>query len=372
MRDELLEVTRLQREYDSRNTPAMRRRGELVRRLLPRELAVATGRLRSALGPHGEDLEIRGRDGTGRKTIVPWFRFYSRARSPSAQRGWYCVYLFEASGRGVYLALAHGSTTLEAGQFVPRPPEEARRLVAWGRGVLRDVIAAEPALGEPMQLGAKELGDAYETTTVLARWYAAGDMPDDGTLLDDAVTFAGHLRAIYDAESMGQAPETVPPEVLEVEDAASGGVRRHHGGQGFGLSTAERLAVELHAMRLAREHLEALGWRVKDVSRGKPYDLHCRRRAEEMVVEVKGTTSPGTQVVLTRNEVALHRTRYPNNALVVVDSIELHRSGGETQASGGRLTLISPWQVRPEAPTPIAYQYALLRDQDALLSDAAG
>src|SRR6202035_560708 len=110
MRNELLEVIALQRQYTSENSPAMQRRGVLIRDLIPQELRAASTRLKSALGVHGDDLGFQGRDGTGRKTLIPWVRFYSQSRSPSAQRGWYCVYLFDAPATGVYLELGHGST----------------------------------------------------------------------------------------------------------------------------------------------------------------------------------------------------------------------------------------------------------------------
>ena len=100
-------------------------------------------------------MDFEGRDGTGRKTLIPWVRFYSEARSRSAQNGWYCVYLFDAPGTGVYLELGHGSTTLEGGEFRPRPPEELAKLVAWGREALKPVIIDEPPLALPMKLGGR-------------------------------------------------------------------------------------------------------------------------------------------------------------------------------------------------------------------------
>src|SRR5947199_3884333 len=124
MKAELLEVLALQAEYSPKNTPAMQRRGTFIRGLIPQELASISERLKSALGRHGSDLDFQGRDGTGRKTRIPWVRFFSQARSPNPRNGWYCVYLFDALGEGVYLELGHGSTTFEEGEFRPRPPEE--------------------------------------------------------------------------------------------------------------------------------------------------------------------------------------------------------------------------------------------------------
>lgn len=357
MRDELQEVIALQREYTSENSPAMRRRGVLIRDLIPQQLRTVSARLKSALGVHGDDLAFQGRDGTGRKTLIPWVRFFSQLRSPSAQRGWYCVYLFDAPGTGVYLELGHGSTNLIEGEYRPRPPDELARLVGWGREVLAPVISLNPALGKPMVLRGQDLGDAYERSAVLTKWYPAETVPDDEVLFNDAIEFAGFLKQIYDAEALGLAPASPPPEVLEVETVAAGQPERRGAGQGFGLSTPERRVVEVHAMRRAKAYLEDLHWRVKDVSTAKPYDFECKRASEEMIVEVKGTTSIGEQIVLTKNEVAVHRARYPYNALIIVHSITLTRSPGNPSADGGELVMLSPWDIVESQLRPLAFQY---------------
>ena len=45
------------------------------------------------------------------------------------------------------------------------------------------------------------------------------------------------------------------------------------GGQGFGLSQAERRAVELRAMQVAQALYEGTGWEVIDKSSSQPFDL---------------------------------------------------------------------------------------------------
>jgi MrcB-like, N-terminal domain/Domain of unknown function (DUF3883) len=278
---------------------------------------------------------------------------------PSAQRGWYCVYLFDAAGTGVYLELGHGSTTFTEGEYRPRPPEELARLVGWGRQVLAPVIQSNPQLGQPMVLQGGELGDAYERSVVLVKWYPVDSLPSDEVLFDDAVVFAEYLKRIYDAQALGLAPATPPPEVLEVETVAAGQPERRGISQGFGLSTAERRVVEMHAMRLAKEHLESLQWRARDVSTTRPYDFECKRASEEMIVEVKGTTSTGEQIVLTKNEVAVHRARHPNNALIVVHSITLTRTPDTPSAEGGTLFMLSPWEIVESQLQPLAFQYTV-------------
>ena len=112
-------------------------------------------------------------------------------------------------------------------------------------------------------------------------------------------------------------------------------------------------------MDLVEKHLRGQGWDVADVSGDESFDLKCRRRNEELFVEVKGTTSLGEQVVLTRNEVNLHRERFPHNALAVVSLIELRQEAGAWMASGGELRFITPWEIEEEALGPLTFRYAV-------------
>ena len=80
-----------------------------------------------------------------------------------------------------------------------------------------------------------------------------------------------------------------------------------------------------------------------------------------MIVEVKGTTSIGDQIVITRNEVAAHRARHPNNALIVVHSINLMRHPENPKADGGELLMLSPWNIQEDELRPLAFQYSVLR-----------
>jgi hypothetical protein len=78
-----------------------------------------------------------------------------------------------------------------------------------------------------------------------------------------------------------------------------------------------------------------------------------------MIVEVKGTTSIGEQIVLTKNEVAVHRARHPNNALIIVYSITLTRTQDNPSAEGGELMMLSPWEIVGAQLRLLAFQYTL-------------
>jgi hypothetical protein len=109
---------------------------------------------------------------------------------------------------------------------------------------------------------------------------------------------------------------------------------------------------------VTREHFEnELGYSTEDVGKIASYDVQATKGDQVVKVEVKGTTTDGAAVVLTRNEVTLHRAEHPNNALAVVRNITLDRSGDQPVATGGELVLVMPWEINEGGLTPIAYDY---------------
>jgi hypothetical protein len=145
--------------------------------------------------------------------------------------------------------------------------------------------------------------------------------------------------------------------VADVEDAMEILARP----RGFGprLSAADRRAIEQHAVSVAVAHFESKGYSVEDVGDYESYDLHATRASEVLMVEVKGTTTDGSAVVLTRNEVELHKTAYPSNALAIVRRIHLTRAEGKDAVpTGGELILRMPWELDDDQLTPIAFSYS--------------
>jgi hypothetical protein len=130
-------------------------------------------------------------------------------------------------------------------------------------------------------------------------------------------------------------------------------------GQAFCESPAARAALERYAMGRAKAHFVAAGWDVTDVSKTKPFDLLCSRdESGELHIEVKGTVSAGTKVLLTRNEVK-HAKDHPELAvLFIVSDIELSPDdNGRVVASGGLDKMALPWIIDDSDLTPLAYEY---------------
>lgn len=121
-------------------------------------------------------------------------------------------------------------------------------------------------------------------------------------------------------------------------------------------------AVEQRAMDEATRHYESEGWNVVDVSSHRVgYDIRCTRGDAELHVEVKGVTSDGSEVNLTRNEVS-HAREYSAPVLYVLANIEVsYEDDRSPLASGGQARILNPWRVDQDGElTARTYTYRLL------------
>ena len=362
MRDTLQEIVDLQRDYSASATDPMRRRGVLVRQTLPGEIRAIGPQLRGPLGRYGEDADAQGKDNMGQNSRIPWVRWFSQSRSPSATQGWYVVYLFHPDASGVSLCLSHGSTVMEGSALVSRSDAEVAELMTWASGVVGREFAGDPGVRQGIALGAFDLARAYERTTVFSKFYAAGRVPTAAQLEADLVRFMGPLAKLYQAQELGIAPGEPSIDLVavrgDIERITAPLKGRPASGQGRGLSAGARKMIELTAMARARDWLRDEGFDFEDVSATDSCDFRARRRGEDWVIEVKGTTGGPGSVLVTPNEVALHRSGHPHNALLVVHGIELSEDGLSV-VGHGELTVFSPWRVEDDRLTPVCFEYRL-------------
>jgi len=169
------------------------------------------------------------------------------------------------------------------------------------------------------------------------------------------------LKVLYVEEEVDPTlPGSVTPESDAANEAifkAAGRNDYHRKNRGPRLTGAESKAIENHAISEAIKYLRKLGWtEIEDVGAKRSYDLDCKHGVQEVYVEVKGTQSHGEVVILTRNEVRLHKNEYPNNALVIVRKIILTK-GEPPTASGGELIFIHPWKIEDAELDPIGFDY---------------
>ncbi|WP_426514498.1 protein NO VEIN domain-containing protein [Dactylosporangium sp. McL0621] len=209
--------------------------------------------------------------------------------------------------------------------------------------------------------GRSSLGAAGAASTAYAIEYDADAVPATDRLLADLKFMLSMLKELYHLEgSDPRIPGVEPPEVsqLKADVAMAAGRRGWPSGQGFRLTKREQQAVERRAVDVAMEYHRSQGWAdVRDVGATESFDIKVGKGPEELSVEVKGTTSFGESIILTRNEVNLHRERFPHNALFIVHSIRLDRSKSEPVASGGVAVERRPWSIADSDLRVLAFQY---------------
>ncbi|MGW1996451.1 MrcB family domain-containing protein [Embleya sp. NPDC001921] len=362
--DEFLrQISDLQPFWDSETTDEMQRRGALLSGKLEPCVRGWSGDLAQAIGIPLDDLGVKASNGITKNARIPWLRVFSEKASPSATKGWYVVYLFDVPGHRIHLSLNQGTTSWDGPSLRRRSHAELRARVAWARPLVA-AVAARPDLVDTidLQAGHRGLAGGYERGNVLAVSYERAHVPPPDVLARDLLFMVGLLGLVYRAEkAVPFIPGDVGPEILEAEMEAAKTTDRKTvktAGQGFGvLTSGERKALEEHAVAMAKRHFEDLGWDVQDVGLQEPFDLLMTRDGEILRAEVKGTTSHGGQVVLTRREVEKQREFAPANALVVVHSIELVRGAGRPVTRGGILACVSPWEIAEKDLTVVSYTY---------------
>lgn len=357
MIETLRQIAALQPEYQPENTPAMQKRGELIRTTLAAEVRELASTLAPRLEEFGGDFGVDASDGIGRKTEAPWVRFYSERMSPSPRDGFYCVIHFSADGSAFWVTIGCGSTVWNGGDLKALPDAELEARTGWARAVAADALGSIEPFTDKIALGAKAaLPKTFEKATALALRF------DPATAQEEAVRAAllqaaDYLREIYRAQSVGA--HLSPADIAEIEvEAIARPNRSAAAGQGIGLTGPERRAIELRGMALAREWLEGLGYSVKDKSQSAPFDFEATRDGETIKVEVKGTTAPScSEFFMTRNEVELHRVEQGKTGLALVYGIKLHRDGnGGCEASGGTCQGEIGWDIGLCTLQPVAFR----------------
>jgi hypothetical protein len=365
---QIQEVLELQKEYTFKNIPSMQRRGRLIREEITGSLNENLDRFKSKSEIAIDDLWVQGKDGDGNKAEIPWVRLASKELSPSATKGWYVVFLFSATGSNCYLSLGHASTTYEGDSIERRyqkalAPEVAEGLMSWGREKLHIADITNPRLKFSRNLEAKgNLAEAYDRTSLCGFEYRKEKIPTDEQIYSDVEFLLELLSKIYILqETDATIPGSESPEHQDAVAAISQAAGRDLTGprrQGRSrLPQAHKKVIEERAVEVAIKHLEKKGFtNIKNVGKSHSYDIAAKLNGIDFYIEVKGTISLGEKVVLTKNEVLLHRQEHPRNALIVVSQIDLDRSEPPT-ATGGRVLFISPWKIDDSDLEALGYDY---------------
>ena len=240
------------------------------------------------------------------------------------------------------------------------------------RGRERGIVAFGTVLTEPATRPDDEPGGAFwidggrslrPEPRVLVRYERADGLP---LWANDPGNEA--LLALSVSRSRGRSVFRVPggqwAEIAALAQLATGAdseeTTRIKRGIGRATDSARNKAVERRAMDMAERCYREAGWEVEDVStQHLGYDIRCTRNGEELHVEVKGVSTDGSEVNLTRNEVA-HAREYRRPVLFVVSGIEVsYADDGGPVASGGTARTLDPWSLDDGELAALAYSYRL-------------
>lgn len=355
LKSALRRVCELQPQYTAENTPAMEERGRLIRGVIKDEILALRPILSSALGRFGDDFHVSASDGIGPKTELPWIRFCSKEMSPKPTEGFYCVLHFSTSGEAFHITVGCGSSRFFNGYSVVLPDAELDKQSAWAREVITETFGTIAPFDDARSFGAtRRLPKSFERATAVSQRIdvTAIDATDLTVALQDA---AVRLQLLYEAQSIGR--DLSPADQAEIELIELANPKRSGKRQGFGLPPAAKRAVELKAMELSEAWLVTEGFSVRDCSANQPFDFEATRDGATIKVEVKGTTSDRADAILmTRNEVELHRAEQGATALLVVTKIRLSLVDGNYTASGGELDCMLGWDIGQWTAEPTAFR----------------
>jgi hypothetical protein len=265
--------------------------------------------------------------------------------SPRPTAGWYVVVHFAADGQAVFVTVGCGSTVWSNGSLKRESPAKLGERTDWARSVVRHKFGSLAPFEDTIELGAKaSLPATFEQATALARRIPVREL-DEAGFREWLVLASQRLRHIYEAQHLDRdLPAAAAVDIMVERLVSPAHVRS--AGQGYGLTAAERRAVECQAMLLAKGWLESNGYSVKDVSATASFDFEASKHDHHpLKVEVKGTTTASRDALLmTQNEVNLHRLQKGQTALVVVTDIELVNPAGKPMAQGGKVHVEVGWE----------------------------
>lgn len=174
------------------------------------------------------------------------------------------------------------------------------------------------------------------------------------------------LKSLIDWTPSAQRPASKMP--ASVRQAAKSKQSENRGGQGFQADAEHRKIIEAYAMDIAARFYRRKGYDVEDVSRkntfgANPFDLLCTKPGkQDRHVEVKGTTTSGSKLLLTRNEVVDARSRDCISDLFIVAEIEIRGVSGEKSAAGGKPRRLRNWRPQRDHLTALTYEYVVPED----------
>lgn len=194
------EVLELQAQFSGRPSEPMNRRRSLIHDKIEPHLARLI-----AQDEHLAHLSVDASNGIGNNSAVPWVRVFNPATSPSAQSGWYLVFLVAGDGASVSLSLDLGVTNLSTGEVLAEKRIAKQKLMEaneWQNGTVykEDIDLRAPG---------NALARKFEVGNLLGVTLTKGNVPSDAEILALLRDLSGKLTLV---ESLDQTQRTTEPK----------------------------------------------------------------------------------------------------------------------------------------------------------------
>ena len=184
----LRNVLELQHHFSPDKSESMQERNLLVKTRIPEELLALLQKM-----PNANSFSSNGSGGIGNNAAVPWVRIYDTDHSPSAQEGWYLVFLFSGDGSHVSLSLNLGVTRISAAEIKGFHRKATDALEQHGLG--RPFVERA---SEDLQLnaGSNHLARLYERGNLLCFTYERDSIPPESQIQSDLAYLLERLQII--------------------------------------------------------------------------------------------------------------------------------------------------------------------------------
>lgn len=200
LNESIQRVLELQDAFSADRTEAMLERNQLVKTTIPERIMslLAESDLSSGLSANGSG-------GIGNNAIVPWARVFDPKHSPSAQSGWYVVFLFSADGSSVHLSLNLGVTKISRREIKILHEGAEKTLAAAGKD-----LSSKRHLVRQIDLhaGTNALAALYERGNLAAFTYDRGSVPDEQQVTDDLSHLLSLLKLIQEGRSVAEVTDS--------------------------------------------------------------------------------------------------------------------------------------------------------------------
>lgn len=194
------EVLELQAQFSGRPSEPMNRRRSLIHDKIQPHLARLI-----AQDEQLAHLSVDASNGIGNNSAVPWVRVFNPATSPSAQSGWYLVFLVAGDGASVTLSLDLGVTKLSTTEVL------AEKRIAKQKLIEANEWQNDNVYKEEIDLRAPENGLArkYEAGNLLGVTFRKGSVPSDAEIIALVKDLSGKLTLV---ESVNFSQRTTEPQ----------------------------------------------------------------------------------------------------------------------------------------------------------------